>query len=181
MERDTSRCTFSALVLQNVLPYLPERKDWNNLSIASNSLYQESKQILKAITPPWPTDCKWPRDPTSPEPDTSIFGSMQQLSPSMQRKASQLDSFDPVWSRDGTQIASTTNDCWLSRRRMLIHVVDQRMGHVKTWEAHGGAVICSIDFGDNFLVSCGWDRRVKKWDCDCDYDCIGDWDHLIPP
>lgn len=168
------------VILQNILPYLPDRMDWNNLSAASKSIYktykEETSQKGNDVIPPWPRGCEWPKDLSLPE---------DEMPPGMPRSfgnytMGNLDSYNPVWSRDGTQIVSSSNGHFMSRRRMIIHVIDQRIGHVKRWGGHGKAVITSLDFGDNFLISSAYDRRVKKWDCNNNFECIGDWDHLIP-
>ena len=168
------------ILLKDVLPMLPLRSDWNNLSMVNKATYRFFKS-QKDLLPPWPKECMWPQDPVfvSDALRAHARAGYRRLPEYLKHQKSS----NAVWSRDGTQIASLGNSYqfWMTGRSLQIHVVDQKLGHVKKWEAHGGRDICSIDFGDKFLVSSGLDCVVKKWGRKRNrYDCVAEWDHLIP-
>lgn len=170
------------ILLEDVMPFLPSRRsDWNNLAIINRSTYQ-SFRSRSDLLPPWPRECRWPQDPRF------VSDALSAMAPHGQRQLPEFllhqKSCHAVWSRDGTQIASLGNSFsfWMANRNNYIHVVDQKLGHVKKWAAHGeDNNVLSIDFGDEFLVSSGEDCLVKKWGRkNNSYDCVAEWDHLIP-
>ena len=183
------------ILLKDVVPMLPLRSDWSNLSMINKATYQLF-QSEKDLLPPWPKECMWPQDPDyrwdairanahdvitdalREHARTGLTTPVLRLPEHLQHQKSS----NAVWSRDGTQIASLGSSYrfWMANRSDHIHVVDQKLGHVKKWEAHGGRDVCSIDFGDKFLVSSGLDCIVKKWGRKSNrYDCVAEWDHLI--
>ena len=135
----------ASILVDNVLPFLASRDDWNSLSMVSREIHRAATTSPLAL-PPWPDhEC------TLVANKTNCYNTYH----------------NPRWSPCGRQIAYVSSSG--------AHIFDAKKGQLVELYHGAYTTSTAYTPNGNFFVSASQDGRVYLWDVKKDYQLVKKW------